>query len=89
MARLVDILPTAPSLLALTPEDLGMVLVQMFQARSEPRFVLTDYVMPFYTGDNLSSGSNARSLSRNSQTDPKIAAGQASEAIDWNIAAIN
>jgi uncharacterized protein (TIGR02391 family) len=52
MTRLADILPTAPSLLALSPEDLGMVLIQMFQGRSEPRFVLSDYVMPFYSGDN-------------------------------------
>ncbi|HKB90538.1 MAG TPA: TIGR02391 family protein [Opitutaceae bacterium] len=51
MSRLVDILPTARSLLALSPEDLGMVLIQIFQTRKEPRFVFSDFVMPFYSGN--------------------------------------
>jgi uncharacterized protein (TIGR02391 family) len=52
MISLTDVLSTSDSLLALTPEDLGMVLIQISQTRNQPHLLLSDFVIPFYSNNN-------------------------------------
>ena len=50
MPGLIDILPDAGSLLALAPEDLGMILMNLAQ-KSAGSFTLSHFVMPLWNAN--------------------------------------
>jgi uncharacterized protein (TIGR02391 family) len=52
MSKLADILPTSASLLALSAEDLGMVLIEFCQTHKDQQLILDNFVAPFYSGNS-------------------------------------
>jgi hypothetical protein len=60
MPGLIDYLPDAESLLALGPEDLGMILLELLQQDRQPRVALSNIEMPLWTANTPTTSSHAR-----------------------------
>src|SRR5258706_16056795 len=51
MPGLLDYLPDAESLLALGPEDLGLILLELVQNERQPRVALSNIEMPIWNAN--------------------------------------
>jgi hypothetical protein len=51
MPGLRDYLPDADSLISLSAEDLGMLLLELMQAEKKPRFTPSDFEMPLWNAN--------------------------------------